>query len=195
MKNILTVIFIAFSLFANAQKKKTYFPAWTFQQRDTRIYGLSVGLWNFYRKPLNTTTNGLRIALIGEGILVPMAPRSPIPESDSLYRELKKSPSSERINGICLSGSGNMGEYNINGIALGFIGQANTKLNGISAGLMMNFALAHNGIQLSVHRNECYAMNGIQIGIVNISKRTRGIQLGLWNKNEKRKLPIINWNF
>jgi hypothetical protein len=37
-------------------------------------------------------------------------------------------------------------------------------------------------------------MRGLQIGIFNASKHTKGVQLGIWNKNEKRKLPIINWN-
>ncbi len=38
-------------------------------------------------------------------------------------------------------------------------------------------------------------MKGLQIGVVNKAKRLRGIQLGIWNINERRKLPLINWNF
>lgn len=36
---------------------------------------------------------------------------------------------------------------------------------------------------------------GLQIGIRNKSDNMKGIQIGLWNVNGKRKLPIINWNF
>jgi hypothetical protein len=38
-------------------------------------------------------------------------------------------------------------------------------------------------------------MSGLQIGIVNKSKNLRGIQIGIWNVNQKRKLPLLNWNF
>lgn len=36
---------------------------------------------------------------------------------------------------------------------------------------------------------------GVQIGAVNQAKKLKGIQFGLWNVNEKRSLPIFNWNF
>jgi len=36
---------------------------------------------------------------------------------------------------------------------------------------------------------------GLQIAMWNKSKNTKRIQSGLWNINEKRNLPIINWNF
>ena len=38
-------------------------------------------------------------------------------------------------------------------------------------------------------------MRGLQIGVVNKSKNLRGIQIGIWNVNQKRRLPLINWNF
>lgn len=99
----------------------------------------------------------------------------------------------EVINGINISGSGIGGDYVINGISVGFVGHLTRQVNGISASVI-NFSQIHNGIQIAVY-NECYKMHGIQIGLENHSKHTRGIQLGFWNVNERRKLPLINWNF
>ena len=194
MKSTLTTLLLFLTVFASAQKKKIYFPAWTFQQNNTNIYGLSVGLWNFAEQPKRTTTNGLRLSLIGEGILVAWMPASPTPANDSLFRIQKAEPYSERINGINISGTGTAGAYDINGISLGLIGHAVKRVNGISVSAL-NFALQHNGIQLGVFVNESYKMRGIQIGVFNKSRSTKGIQIGFWNVNEKRKLPLVNWNF
>jgi hypothetical protein len=195
LKISLIILFTFLTFFAFGQGKKTYFPAWTFQQRNASIYGISAGLWNYSEKPKNTTTNGLRLSLIGEGILLPLLPQSPIADNDSLFQVFIKEPISERINGISLSGTGNAGEYSINGIALGTVGQLNKKVNGISAAAFVNCAQIHNGFQTAIFSNLCYKMNGIQIGLFNSSKKTRGIQIGLWNVNERRKFPVINWNF
>jgi hypothetical protein len=37
--------------------------------------------------------------------------------------------------------------------------------------------------------------SGIQIGIYNKTLKLRGFQFGLWNVNERRSFPLINWNF
>lgn len=194
MKSIFTFILLLLTISASAQKKKTYFPAWTFQQKNANIYGLSVGLWNFAENPKRTTSNGLRLSLIGEGILVAWMPASPIPANDSAFLESKKEPYSERINGLNISGTGTAGAYDINGISIGVVGHAVKRVNGISVSTL-NFALQHNGIQLGIFVNESYKMRGIQLGAFNKSSRTKGIQIGFWNVNEKRKLPLINWNF
>jgi hypothetical protein len=189
------VVFLAFFItLAFGQKKKTYFPICTFHEKNINIDGISLGLWNFSRVPMNTTTNGIRISLIGEGVLVPLVPSSPIAKNDTLFQKEKEVIISETINGISLSGSGNAGAYVINGVSLGLIGQLTHKMNGLSAALFMNFSQIHNGIQIATF-NECYSMTGIQIGFYNSSKRTRGMQFGIWNINERRKLPLINWNF
>ncbi|MFB6455821.1 LA_2272 family surface repeat-containing protein [Chitinophaga sp. Hz27] len=194
MKIIISVLLVFFSVAAVAQKQRVYFPAWTFQQNNTTIYGLSVGLWNFADGPKRTNSNGLRLSLVGEGILVPFVPSDPIIDSDSELIVIKNDTAIETVNGINISGTGIAGDYIINGISLGFVGHLTTKTNGISIAAF-NFTQIHNGLQLAIFMNQCYQMRGIQIGITNKSKKTRGIQIGLWNCNERRKLPLINWNF
>lgn len=194
MRITLTLLFIVPFLTAQSQKRKMYFPIWSFQQGNSIIYGISLGLWDFSNTPKNTSTNGLRISLIGEGIFVPLSPESPIARNDSIFNVRKKQSITEYINGINISGSGIAGDYKINGISLGLIGQIAYKVNGFSAAAM-NFTEIHNGIQVGLFVNDCYKMNGIQIALFNNAHKTRGIQIGLWNVNEKRKLPFLNWNF
>lgn len=190
----LLLMALATSTQVEAQKRKVYIPAWTFQQMNTTIDGLSVGLWNFSDTIKRTTTNGIRFSLIGEGILAAFVPHSPIVENDSALDAIRAESPSERINGINISGTGIAGDYHLNGVSIGLIGHFTVKTNGLSASAL-NFSEIHNGIQFAIFLNECYRMRGIQIGAVNKSKRTKGIQIGLWNVNERRKLPLINWNF
>ncbi|NIG52587.1 LA_2272 family surface repeat-containing protein [Chitinophaga sp. Cy-1792] len=194
MKVIITCLLMVLTMQVVAQQQKVYFPAWTFQQKNTTIYGLSVGLWNFTDGPKHTYTNGLRLSIIGEGILVAFVPSDPTVDSDSALAEVKKESPTEIINGINISGTGIGGAYVVNGISLGFIGHLTNRTNGISIATF-NYTQAHNGIQFALAYNLCYQMRGLQIGAVNKSKKTRGIQIGLWNCNERRKLPLINWNF
>lgn len=178
---------------AAAQKKKFYFPAWTFHQKNAVILGLSGGLWTSMDSARRTTTIGLRAEVPGAGLLAAFVPSSPVSETDSAFQEFKKRPVSETVWGVNVSLTGTICNCTMNGISLGTVAQVQGRVNGISFSAI-SFAEVHNGIQLAVF-NQTYKMNGIQIGFVNNSSRTRGIQIGLWNKNEKRSLPIINWNF
>jgi hypothetical protein len=144
-------------------------------------------------KPKHTNTNGFKLEIIGAGIAVPLIPHSPVVDNDSSFQQIKKDTISERINGISLSASGTVCDCIINGISTGLIGQIVYNVNGIS-GAFFNFTQIHNGIQIGL-TNETYKMTGLQIGLVNSSKKTRGIQIGFWNVNERRKFPLINWNF
>jgi hypothetical protein len=36
---------------------------------------------------------------------------------------------------------------------------------------------------------------GMQLGILNLAEELRGFQIGLWNRNARRALPFINWQF
>jgi len=223
--NILTMLFfiLTISSYGQVDKRKNYFPIWTFHQDSINIHGISVGLWSFNSEPRFTNTNGIKIELIGVGIGIPLIPRSPIVETDSAFIKLKQEPLSERINGLNLSASGSACHCLTNGLTAGFIGQIHFQVNGISSSLFMNFTQRHNGVmtalfndayymnglqigfsnngyktkglQIGILGNNADEMNGLQIGIFNKSKNLKGLQIGLWNVNQKRKLPLINWNF
>ena len=205
--NILLLLLI-FTTSVFGQDRKNYFPLWTNHQENSNIHGISIGLGSFGDTPKNTYTNGIRIEIIGAGILVPLIPNSPIAANDSIFESLRMLPISEKINGLNLSTTGTFCNCTTNGLSAGFIGQINYKINGFSSSLMMNYAQIHNGFQMAII-NESYLLNGLQFGLYNYGHKTkgvqfglfnksenlRGIQIGLWNVNQKRKLPLINWNF
>ena len=204
------------------EQNKNYFPIWTFHQKNINIHGISVGLasTNAFASNIiekNTNTNGIKLELIGWGILVPMIPYEPDKATFGNQR-------SERINGINLSASGTLCDCLTNGIVAGFIGQLIYQANGISFTMLVNYThiqngimassinVSHamnglqfglfgnhssevNGLQIALIRNNSEKTNGLQIGIYNESKNLKGIQIGIWNVNQKRKLPLLNWNF
>lgn len=208
--SILAIIFILLTIcsYGQIEKRKNYFPIWTFHKDSINIHGISVGLWTFNTGPKHTNTNGIKIELIGVGILIPLIPKSPIVTSDSAFIKLKQEHLSERINGLNLSTSGSACQCLTNGLTAGFMGQIHFQVNGISTSLFMNFTQKHNGVMTALF-NDAYYMNGLQIGfsnngyktkglqigLFNKSKNLKGLQVGLWNVNQKRKLPLINWNF
>lgn len=93
---------------------------------------------------------------------------------------------------------------NFNGISITPLGTISDKMNGISIGIV-NANNNLNGAIIGCY-NQTYQLNGMQIGIVNKVEKnqgiqigiynrsfSRGFQLGFWNKNAKRCLPILNW--
>ena len=200
------------------RENKNRFPVWTYHEKDVNIHGISVGLlpfeeFFFDKSRKYSSTNGIRLELIGMGIFVPFIPYMPTFEEGY----------AERINGLSLSASGTTCDCLINGLSVGGIGHIINQVNGISA-TMFNVIGKHNGIMIApinmsdvmnglqlglVNHNDSDAhgvqvgilgngtevMSGLQIGLVNVSKNLRGIQIGIWNVNQKRKLPLINWNF
>jgi len=191
-------------------RKKNYFPIWTYHHENININGVSVGAFTVSDHPRYTNTNGVKLELIGIGIFLPLIPSSPVAQDSLGYIEAMKDPISEVINGVSLSLSGAVCECVTNGISLGTLGQINRQVNGFSASLWMNFAQKHNGIQLAGLSNESYKthgvqlallsnishkMRGVQVSLFNHSKKLKGFQFGLWNVNDKRSLPLINWSF
>jgi hypothetical protein len=182
--------------------KKTRMPIWSYHDKHTRINGISVGFGsidNFY-KPLNVTTNGLRLEVPGSGILGIFAapyflmPISNTMDSASLLRankekiefEIKNKNRAERVNGISVSLTGSFGDFCqlINGIQIGGIINSPYKTNGISIGGIMNSSYRTNGISIGGIHNIQVINNGISIGgLWTNSWQSNGIQISVaWNK-------------
>jgi hypothetical protein len=221
---MITITLLLLNITGYGQDNKNYFPAATFHQANAKITGVSFGIFSgLSEKHTNVLTNGLRLELIGIGLLLPLAPRSPIDERDSLI-QIREVRFTEKINGLNLSGSGTAcDDCVVNGLTLGGIGQYLYAANGISISIVGIITEKHNGLQLSmfndVHKgngmqlglgndaidfkgiqvsvlsNHAVKSRGIQVGLFNKSKNLKGLQFGLWNINQKRKMPLINWNF
>tara|TARA_R110000850_G_scaffold41434_1_gene106205 strand:- start:107858 stop:108286 length:429 start_codon:yes stop_codon:yes gene_type:complete len=92
------------------------------------------------------------------------------------------------FNGLSLSAFGTIAD-NQNGVSIGLY-NANNHLKGITIGVM-NSSYELKGSQIGLV-NYCKENKGIQIGVFNRSF-SRGLQIGLWNLNNKRAFPFINW--
>ena len=210
-RTYVSIILLILTICSYGQSKNR-FPIWTFHDKDVNIHGISVGLISTFISERNTNTNGIRLELIGLGILAPMIPDYPKFENNR----------SEKVNGLSLSVLGTFCDCLTNGVSAG-VGQITYQVNGISLIFFVNLTHKHNGImiaggnysdtmnglqlglmnssskvkgvQVGLGINETEKMEGLQIGLVNKSINFRGIQIGIWNVNQKRELPLINWNF
>lgn len=97
------------------------------------------------------------------------------------------------INGLSASGGGIVMGKKLSGVFVnGGICQSN-QANGIFITGGFNYFQSVKGISIGGLRNTAVKCTGIQIGFINSCKHLKGLQLGLWNVNSKRKMPFINW--
>ncbi len=94
----------------------------------------------------------------------------------------------ENFNGLSITPLGVLADRQ-NGVSLGLINGTN-ELNGLAIG-GYNQTIQLDGLQIGIV-NQSIKNHGVQIGIFNRSY-SKGFQIGLWNKNSKRTLPIFNW--
>ncbi|OYU85511.1 MAG: hypothetical protein CFE24_01000 [Flavobacterium sp. BFFFF2] len=220
----LAVLMLCNSVVAQMRNHKIRAPFGIFQKDSLTIDGISVGLWSINQNSRHTKTNGVRVELIGLGVVMPLISRSPVVETKEGFMKVKSMPLSEQVNGLNLSGTGTLCDCKINGLTAGLIGQINFQVNGISTSLYGNLSQKHNGLMAAFGFNEAFYVNGLQmgmgntgyitkgvqlgfmgnyanemtglqIGLFNESKHLKGLQLGLWNVTNKRKLPLVNWGW
>ncbi|MGE8553769.1 MAG: LA_2272 family surface repeat-containing protein [Chryseobacterium jejuense] len=101
-----------------------------------------------------------------------------------------------KINGVQLSLI-NMEPTVTNGLEINVSSNLNTYAitNGVAVSPLYNLHHEIKGVSVAPFANVGQKCRGLQIGLYNSCKDFRGIQIGAWNENGKRKLPFINWNF
>ncbi|WP_144429001.1 LA_2272 family surface repeat-containing protein [Chryseobacterium sp. StRB126] len=101
-----------------------------------------------------------------------------------------------KINGVQLSLI-NMEPSVTNGLEINVSSNINTYAitNGMAVSPLYNLHHKIKGVSVAPFANVGQKCRGLQIGLYNSCKDFRGIQIGAWNENGKRKLPFINWNF
>lgn len=101
---------------------------------------------------------------------------------------------SRKNNGMTITGVANV-IVKANGVFIAGGGNVMYQSNGLMISALNNEANRFNGVQISGRNIIEEKGTGVQIGVYNEANNFKGIQLGLWNKNHKRSLPILNWNF
>ncbi len=99
-------------------------------------------------------------------------------------------------NGYGLSITGLIGIYeNMKGLSVSGFYNSFKSMDGLSFSGIVNYSERGRWISISGIINESERFTGLQIAIFNKCTELEGIQIGLWNTNGKRSLPIINWQF
>ncbi len=63
-------------------------------------------------------------------------------------------------------------------------------MNGFTNYLRSLFAA--KGVQLGFNNRDAH-IEGLQLRVFNSCRKGSGLQIGFWNNNKKRSLPILNW--
>ena len=206
MKNFVLLFLIQFVILCNAfgqprdttEIKKNIL--WYSPSNVTHVNGI---MFNVFPVLMNEDTknwpkiNGIEIEISPLSIFFPfltalysLDPSTHQTNYDSIPPLIKSD--FKEINGLHI-GLGDMELKWINGIELSATGSFDSYVNGATFSLVLNRHLKINGLSFAVMGNHDVETNGIQIGLINSTKKLFGFQFGLWNKNQKRSLPFINW--
>ncbi len=164
----------------------------------TKVNGLMINVFpkDYSDSTSFPTVNGIELGVSPITIFFPflVAIHSIDPDFHQPLLDNIKFQHHKKINGIQVSLL-NMEPTLINGVDINASGSFESKVNGITCSLIINKHHKINGLTVSIMGNHDTECNGVQVGLFNSSKKLRGFQFGLWNKNEKRSLPFINWYF
>ncbi len=170
--------------------------AWVLPTRINQINGWAIGLHTgqVYERPL--TINGLNTNADVLPMFVSMMSLPHIFDKvplGNLNDSTDKDWYITNLHGLSISLGGVGRCRNIKGIAIngGMCNAYRTRGLVVTGGF--NTLIDFKGIAISTLRNISVKGRGIQVGLINVCKDLKGIQLGLWNVNGKRKLPLINW--
>lgn len=151
-------------------------------------------------KMIPKKVNGLGMGFNPSGLFFPALLIVYLPGADrwSLNNDYGVVPESKmnKINGVQLSLI-NMEPTVTNGLEINVSSNINTCVvtRGVAVSPILNFHHEIKGVSVAPLANVGQKCRGLQIGLYNSCKNFRGIQIGAWNENGKRKLPLINWNF
>lgn len=201
----LFVLLCSLKLFSQEDSLKQASPTdkryiiWASPSKATHVYGLMFNIWPKDSMPY-PKINGVEFNICPATVFSPFILAV---FSLDVGRILNMNSDSLPLNAL-------KNFKKINGLQLGFMNQEPTVINGLDINASGSFESVTNGLTLSAIRNEHYVINGItvaamenldhtcngvQIALLNSCKQLKGFQFGLWNKNQKRSLPLMNWCF
>ncbi len=170
--------------------------AWALPTRANKINGWALGLHTGQIFGRKLTINGLNTSADVPAMFIGMMSSMDILQKvplGSLADSADADWYTTKINGLSLSMGGLLRCSKINGITLngGICFAYRTRGLVVSGGY--NNIHDFKGISICGLRNVSVKGRGIQIALINVCKNFKGLQVGLWNVNSKRKLPLINW--
>lgn len=206
IKTFACILFIIVSISLQAQKNELdsfkidkKYGAWVSPSKASHVYGL---MFNFWSKD-----NGPYPKIYGaEFNICPVSVFAPflislysldLSHTFKLADDMKDSVDYnkfKKVNG-CQIGFLNPEPTVINGLDINASGSFESVTNGVTLSVATNNHFVVNGMTVAIIANSDCKCKGVQIALVNSCKDLKGFQFGLWNKNQKRSLPFINWAF
>ena len=181
----------------NEQDKK--YIMWASPSKATHVYGLMFNVWSKDSLPF-PKIYGVEFNICPLGVFAPFLislysldlPKTfnlPNDMTDSVdYNKFKK------VNG-CQIGFINTEPTVINGLDINASGSFESVTNGVTVSAATNNHYVINGLTIAAIANSDFKCHGVQIAMFNSCNDLKGFQFGLWNKNQRRSLPFINWAF
>ena len=206
MKKIfLTIaIFITVNNFAFSQEEKDTvkeknrkYGVWYAPSKATDVYGV---LFNFAEEDsvrvygVEFNINPKALILTAAAPVVALFSIIVIPQWDIDNDGMYEIEFDKKIYGLQIKGLVMDDRSIVNGLNISWVGNIGGKTNGIIISPIVNVSDVV-GLTVAPMGNHGFYCRGVQIGLFNSCDNLKGFQVGLWNKNQKRKLPIINWAF
>ena len=172
---------------------------WFTPSRARQINGLNIGIQTFGLNRDSLTISGMNVNADLMGAIItmylPFIPRDSTYKIRNMPDTIWYSEAVNKIYGLSISGGGLIGGGRLHGVAFNGLVCLLTVSKGICITGLINRIEEFHGLAIAGLGNRSIKGSGLQIGLVNKCKHLRGIQIGLWNENGRRKFPIINWNF
>lgn len=182
-----------------SNKSDRKFIVWVSPSEATHVYGFMFNLWNKDHGPF-PKIYGVEFNISPVGIFAPfliglysLNISNTFNKVDELTCPLNYD-SFKKVNGIQL-GFINLEPTVINGIDINASKSSESVTNGVTVSMVSNEHYEINGLTIAIIANTDYRCRGSQIALLNNCNDLKGFQFGLWNKNQKRSLPFINWAF
>ena len=171
---------------------------WFTPSNANRIKGVTIGLQSMHIDGEPLAIQGVNLNADALSFLMGIYYLIDLPFNNTLINmedTVDKSRINIRVRGLSLSGGGLVGPIQMKGVSINGGICVATETRGVVLTGSQNLADEFSGIVISTLRNKSVKGRGLQVGLLNICKDMKGVQLGLWNVNGKRRLPFINWSF
>lgn len=171
---------------------------WFTPSNANRIKGVTLGLQSMHAQGEPLAIQGVNLNADALSFLMSLYSLIDLPFNNTLINmedTVDKSGINIRVRGLSLSGGGLVGPIQMKGVSINGAVCVATETRGVVLTGSQNLADEFSGVVISTLRNKSIKGRGLQLGLLNICKDMKGIQLGLWNVNSKRRMPFINWSF
>ena len=171
---------------------------WFTPSNANRIKGVTIGLQSMHAQGEPLEISGVNFNADALSFLMGMYAFIDLPFNNYLINmpdTVDKSGINIRVSGLSFSGGGLVGPILVKGVSFNGGVCSATESKGLLLTGSQNLVDEFNGVVISGLRNKSVKGRGMQVGLLNICKNMKGIQLGLWNVNSKRRLPLVNWSF